>query len=338
MKTLLKLLSIGLLLALLTPLGGCGCGFDCNSDDEDNPAFLNLGLSDSLPEDLKEVVIEVDSIAFRRSNGSEVVVDEFTFEMQGEKFVDAPSFQIDLLQFRGANSQEVISGLEIPTGTWDEVRVEILVGSVNRSYVLQQDDVQREITVTGGILTLPGIQLSPGTQRFVIEFGLAQALQYQSTTEKYLLSNTGVRIENTATSATLSGLVDTALFNSVSPCNEKSDPETGNRVYLYQGIDLPVDTLADVFTSASTNTVPSNADAPFAVASLVEDSFTGNWQYSFGYLPAGDYTLAFACDTATDDSVNYNDLLIPLPTNQVHEVSLSRSEKAVCDLAEGRRC
>ena len=128
------------------------------------------------------------------------------------------------------------------------------------------------------------------------------------------------------------------MFDAVAPCNEKSDPQTGNRIYLYKGVDLAASNLADVFTSASTETIPSNAIAPFAVASLVEDSFTGNWEYSVGYVPAGDYTLAFACNTADDDSVNFDDLVIPLPSNELREFSLSEGEKVVCDLEANGSC
>lgn len=338
MRTTLKLLMAGVVLVMLLLNGGCGCGFDCNSDDEDNPAFLTLGLSDSLPEDLEKVVIEVDSITFRRSNGSQVIVDSFTFETTDDDFVDADTFKLNLLQYQGVNQQVVINRMEMPTGTYDEVLIKILVGDVNRSVVELPNGQLRALTVDDGVLTLPGIRLSAGTNRFVVEFGLAQALQYLGETETYRLSNTGVRIENTEIAGTISGQVSTTLFDTVSPCREKSDPESGNRIYLYEGRDLLVENLADVFTTASTPQAPANAIAPFAVASLLKDSLTGSWRYSVGYVPAGDYTLAFACDTDTDDSVNFNDLVIPQPADQVHEISLSEGDSAVCDLAENRSC
>lgn len=338
MRITLKHLLSGIVLLMLSLTGGCGCGFDCNSDDSDNPAVLILGLSDSLPEDLDKVVIEVDSITFRRSDGSQVIVDSFTFETADKDYVDADTFKLNLLQYQGVNQQIVINKKEMPTGTYDEVLIKILVGDENRSVVELPNGQLRPITVENGVLTLPGMRLSAGTNRFVVEFGLAQALQYLSETETYRLSNTGVRIENTETAATISGQVNTTLFDTVSPCREKSDPESGNRIYLYKGSDLLVENLADVFTTASTPQAPANAIAPFAVASLLKDSLTGSWRYSVGYVPAGDYTLAFACNTATDDSVNFNDLVIPQPANQVHEISLSEGDSAVCDLAENRSC
>ncbi len=136
----------------------------------------------------------------------------------------------------------------------------------------------------------------------------------------------------------MSGLVDSNLFDTVAPCNEKTDPLAGNRIYLYKGFDTATDSLADVFTTASTVAPPSKAIAPFAVGTLLENQLTGNWEYAFGYLPAGDYTLAFACDAEDDDAVEYNGLLIPLPEGQRYKITLTESKKSVCNLAEGASC
>jgi hypothetical protein len=328
------LLSALLLVFSILPLSGCGCGFDCNSDNiSQQPALLTLGLSDSLPEDLKQVVIEVDSITFKRSGADDVVVDTFTFGP-----ADAATFEINLLKYSGLNQLVVIEDLELDVGTY-EVVIAIIATGTNSSYVQEAaNDSLQPITVSGGKLTLPGLKLSSGKQAFTVEFGLAQALQFKSTTDGYLLTTTGIRIENNLTGASLSGTVESALFDTVSPCDEKNPPTAGNRVYLYQGIDLATGSLADVFTTGNTTTPPTNALAPFAVASLLQKSDTENWEYAFGYLPAGNYTLAFACDTAADDAVQYNGLLIPQPTNQLYNITLSEAKKSVCNLTAGGSC
>jgi hypothetical protein len=182
------------------------------------------------------------------------------------------------------------------------------------------------------------MQLSSGEQPFTVEFGLAQALQYEASSDTYLLTTNGVRIENNLKAATLSGTIDSVLFDSVSPCNEKSPPTKGNRVYLYKGSSLLPENLADVFNIGSTTTIPANAIAPFAVASIAENTFTGNWEYAFGFIPAGTYTIAFACNTAADDAVEYNGLTIPLPINQKYEITLTEAQKGVCNLKESARC
>jgi hypothetical protein len=328
-RTLQLLLPVLLLVLAQLPLSGCGCGFDCNSNDDDNPtdpALLTLGLSDSLPEDLKEVVIEVDAITFKRSGADDVVVTDFT--IGGAR---VGTFEVNLLDFPGIEQLKVIEGLELETGTY-EVSITIVADG---SHVLDANDTERPLSVSDGILSIPGMKLASGTQVFTVEFSLAQALS-QTSSNAYRLAATGMRLENNLTDATLSGTIDSALFDTVSPCNEKTPPTSGNRVYLYQGND-PARDLTDVFTSASTTTPPANALAPFAVASLIE-STSGEWSYAFGYVPAGDYTLAFSCNTGADDSIQWNNLTIPLPINQVYEIRLSEKEKAVCNLSTTANC
>lgn len=338
MKVAVHMLLPGLLLLpLLLPLGGCGCGFDCNSEDnnDDSSSLLTLGFSDSLPEDLKQVVIEVDTITFQRAGIENVVVDTFTIPALNQ--VNVPTFKIDLLQYRGTDQLKVITDLKLVPGTYDAVSIAILTGGVNQSYVQDENDNFKAIRVSSGFLGLPGMRLSAGKQAFTLEFGLAQALT-QSSSDTYLLTTNGVRIENNLTAATLSGTVDSTLFNSVSPCTEKGTPTKGNRVYLYKGSSLLSENLADVFNTDSTTAIPANAIAPFAVASMASSAAPVSWTYTFGFIPPGSYTLAFACNTAADNAVEYNGLVIPQPSNQQYEITLTEAQKGVCNLNESARC
>ena len=69
-----------------------------------------------------------------------------------------------------------------------------------------------------------------------------------------------------------------------------------------------------------------------------EDALTGRWQYALGFIAAGNYTLAFSCDAAGDDPVNYDGIVIPLPVEQVYEIELSEGESAACDLVVSGSC
>ena len=338
LKRLLILLSGSLVAILMTSAGGCGCGFGCNNDNDGDtgPAILSLGFSDESLEELKQVVIEVDGITLRRSTGEEVRVDTFTIDELGLTEVD--TFQVDLLQYRGLNQLLVIDALELESGSYDSMAIGILGGDVNRSYVQGSDDVLREITVPGDAISLPGVSLASGNQLYTVVFSLAQALQYQAATDDYRLTTTGMRVMDNAVAASLSGRVDAALFDSVAPCDEKTDPESGNRVYLYEGTGLSAADLADVHTDNSGTAIPDGALAPSAVATLARDVLTGRWQYAFGFLPSGDYTLAFACDSADDDPVEFDAIAIPLPGDQQYDIQLDEGEQAVCDLADGATC
>ena len=334
----IKLLSGLLLAGGLLFLQGCGCGFDCNNGNNpgSGPAFLSLGFSDEALEELKQVVIEVDTITFTRSGAEDVVVETFTID--DLDLTDAESFQVDLLQYRGLNQLLVLDGLELDAQTYSAVKLTLLDEDINRSYVQESDDTLKQLNIPGTTLDLPGMRLSSGDEAYTVVFSLAQALQYQESSDDYLLATDGLRVQDNATAASLSGRVDSSLFDTQPPCDAKEDPELGNRIYLYEGNGLAASRTSDVFTTASSTEIPDDAVMPFSVATLVEDALTGNWQYIFGFLPAGDYTMAFSCDTSDDDPVNYDGYDIPLPTDQSYDVSLDEGEKETCDLDTSPGC
>ena len=333
------LFALAALVFATSPLGGC-CGFDCNDDDDKGPGFLNLGLSDSLPEELTQVVLEIDQIILRRSRSDDVQVNTFTIPELD--ITDAESFQIDLLDYQGVRQLQVITGLELAVGSYNEVFLRVLDTDSNNSFV--QETVSGEIkplTVSGDGLTLSGVDIDideGSTSSYIVEFGLPRALTYSNSNDSYSLSTEGLRLADPGSDARLVGDIESSLFDTVSPCDEKTEPTSGNRVYLYQGRNLRERTLADVHTTASGNDIPEQAVAPFAVATLSFDDFNGNWRYSFGYLPPGDYTLAFACDTAGDDAVNFDNLTIALPEDQVYELTLSEGTETRCDLTLEPSC
>jgi hypothetical protein len=325
-----------LVLAPLMSLGGCGCGFDCNSDSMSNPASLTLTITGESPQALKQVRVTVDSVRFGRSNGEDVLVETFTIAALG--LADAETFQIDLLDYQGRNSLTIIEALELDVGSYNQIVFTILDGDVNYSYVQEPDDTLKEITVSGGELALPGVFLASGAESRVAVFGLVQALRYRSAEDDYLLASEGIRVEDAVTAARLSGAVDNTLFDTVTPCDEKEAPLLGNRIYLYNEAGLASESLGDVHTTASSTDIPAQVIAPYSVATLYEDAVLGGWQYIFGYLPQGRYTVALSCDAEMDDPVDYDGIVIPLPEAQVYEVVLSEAEFASCDFTDSSSC
>jgi hypothetical protein len=329
----------GVLLTLLytISLGGCGCGFDCNNGNSGNgPAVIDLGFSADTVDDVKQVVVEVDSVTLVRSAGDDVTIETFTIDELG--VVDADSFQVDLLDYPGLNQILVARNLEASAQSYSSVRLEILDDDLNRSYVQQSDDTVRPLNLAGSALSLPGVTLTSGDGTVTITFGLARALRFRESNDDYLLAEDGIRVQDNATGASLTGRVDSGLFDAEPPCDEKADPESGNRIYLYPAIDLASGQLGDVFTTGSANDIPDNTVAPFAVATLLEDGLTGAWQYALGFLPAGGYTIAFSCNAVDDDPVNYDSIEIPLPGSQSSELDLQEGESEVCDLNTNSSC
>jgi hypothetical protein len=318
---------ISVLLAALA-MNGCGsCGFDCSSDDEiTGPAVLDLGFSDALPEDLKTVVLEVDSIVFQRSSDPDIIIDTFSV---GDVDPNQPeeSFQINLLAYRGAAQELVIQNLEMEPDTYSGIVINLTDEDINNSHVQESDDSVHTLVTSSGGLELSGIRLSSGSSTHTIEFDLPRSLRYDEDNDRYRLTSDGVRVVDNAKSGLLAGVVDEQLFDAVTPCDEKADPLKGNRVYLYEGIGLDTESLGDVFTDDG----GSNVIAPYSVSTILQSSTTGAWEYVFGYLPTGDYTIAFSCDAEEDDPDAYDELPIPFPEDQIYEVSLSTSGNRNCN-------
>ena len=335
MKTTLKLLLACAVLATpLFSLTGCGCGFDCSSDDDDDgPGLLTLSLSDSLPEELEEVFITIDSITLNRSGSEDVTINTFTVNAQ-----EVDTVQVDLLDYPGARRLQIVDSLAVETGSISSVELSIIADDVNSAYVLERDSDEQLPLDVASSFTIPGFRLNSGEQEFVIEFSLARALN-QSSSGDYRLSTEGVDTVNVNTASILSGTIDSALFDSEAPCSEKESPTEGNRLYLYEGSDLGDAVLADVFNSGNSNDLPDGAVAPIAVASINFDDFGNDgWRYSFGHLPAGEYTMAFACDTSSDDSVSYDELTIPFPENQVYPLTLTEGQDSTCNITQEPDC
>jgi hypothetical protein len=335
-NVIVKILLLSLLMPVLLSISGCPCGFDCSRDDDVEPGVFSLGISDASLEDINQVVIEIDRITLRQTGAADIVIDSFTIDALDLN--EADSLQVDLLSYRGFNQLLVIEGLEVPRGTYSEILLEVKDDDINYSFVEGFDGSVNILNLSTDGLSLPGFEISSGTQQYTIEIGLAQALEYDGDNDTYLLTNNSVRVENNATDASLSGTVDSSLFDLEAPCDSKADPLAGNRIYLYLGTAHADNTLSDVYRTGSANTVPDDAQAPFAVAGLVQNGLTGGWDYAFGFLPAGDYTLAFACNTAEDDPVNYDGFVVPQPSEQRYEINLSEAEQATCDLAVAASC
>lgn len=325
-----------LFISMLSTLPGCGCGFDCDSDsDSDNdPGIVTLSFSDAPIDDVEAVLLVVDTITFRRSNGDDVIVDNFTIPELN--LVDAETFDIDLLDYPGVSQLDVIADLEMENNSYGSIVLNIIDGDINQSFVRDNDGV-KQLNAGSSQVVLPGIDVGGGAQGFTVEFSLAQSLQYLPSSDSYELTNEGIRVEDSE-SGSISGRIESELFDLDSPCDSKADPLAGNRLYLYSGINLDRNDLADVFTSSSSETIPDDAIAPFAAANVVSVAGSPTANYVFAFIPGGEYTLVFTCEAEDDDPVDYDGFGVPSPVDQLYEIDLDDGEITFCDLAVDASC
>ncbi|WP_101758126.1 DUF4382 domain-containing protein [Oceanicoccus sp. KOV_DT_Chl] len=335
MNTTMKVFSVSALLLLLSACGGSSGGESFtigNGNPPDlEPGEVTIGISDAPVDDVKEVVIEIDRIIFRKSGEDDVVVDTFSSDDVTPPVVDADTIQINLLDFQGTNQAIVIEGLELEDGEYSNIILEILDEDLGNSYVVELDDTQKLIKVPSDKLQLGKFTVTGEVeQTFTIEFNLRQSLVYKPGPDEYNLKPRGVRIQNNSGDTSLSGTVASDLFDTESPCDEKTEPTSGNVVYLYEGHGLTVANLADMYDPDEDDDVPSSAIAPFIAEGLTESG--GVWQYKFAFLPAGEYTLVFSCNAADDDPEIFDELELPLPEDQIIELTLTGGSGLTCNL------
>jgi hypothetical protein len=331
------ILATSVLTALAACGGGGGDGGDGGGISSSSPGTVSLGLSDAPVGDLSEVVITIDGIEIKREDGDDcddntesddcAYIDHFTDD--GD---DVDTVQVDLLKLQGSDNKIIVEKIELEAGEYDQLRLSVIDEDTNYSWVKEKasGDALKLLKVPSDELKLGGFTVdSGGVQVFIIEFNLHKAMTYNPGPDRYILKPRGVRVVDVETAASISGVVNSALFdgNSTSPCIDKVDVNVGNVIYLYQGHDLNADNLADNFDSDVDDSAPDTAIAPYASETVAEDG-----TYEIAYLAPGNYTLAFTCEAEEDDSELLDGIVIPSPDTQIVELNLAEGESETCDL------
>lgn len=288
------------------------CGGSDTTDPTKNMAKVSFSVSDAPVDSAQKVVIAFDQIELVKSGQDNIVLD--VSGPNGESYR-----QLDLMQYQGTDSAMIITDQPIPTGTYNNLILHILDESTGSdlSYVVD-DNGQIPLKQPSQKLQLGGFTVGQDSvQSFTIEFDLRQSLVENSNGARYNLKPHGVKILNNAAVAAVYGNVDINLFGA-NGCNA----DTGNFVYVYPGHSLDSSKLADNYDpDTNTATLPEGIIEPYASTGVTWDS--GNYgSYSFGYLPTGDYTVAFTCSAENDEPSQYDGIVIPNPTEQLHEISV----------------
>ncbi|WP_428772874.1 DUF4382 domain-containing protein [Vibrio sp.] len=304
---------------IATALTGC---FDSSSNDQPKTTPVTLSVTDAPVDEMEKVVVAYSKVAFLPLDGSKpILFDVYQKDEQGNYVDDngAPlaegeqplAMRVDLLQYQGQLVKPLVEQQEIPVGDY---KLCVFAHDGNHpdraSYV--QDSVnqsQYPLTVKGdgkcpqGVGELPDagvlyfnktFTVNAQNNDFVLDFDLRRGLKEDTTVpDSYSIQRTSVSLINSVTTAELTGSVDPATFNDCE-LNTPSNNGFAHAVYLYPG-DVA---MADMGTFAGTGSV-----APIAAANVQEISGDegSSYQFGFGHLAAGSYTLGYTC-SANDDS------------------------------------
>lgn len=335
----------------LTLLSLIGCGGSGNSgsvpSNVNRDVPISIAVSDAAVESAQSVVVQLDEITFVDENGNTERFERFYDENSGEHSRETVS--IDLLQYQGENALEIIRGQNLDPDTYTQINLKIRNDTLNDSYVINANGEQVRLDVPEDTLQLPGFTLrsSDANSTWVIEFDLRTALTFDATPQaRYTLNARGIRIQNEATSATLSGTLDLNTLNAQANCG---NPQTGNVLYLYEAgnFDLSLsDTeatrsfvippenrdsvlplLADQFDAETASGLPAGAIAPF---SSIHANTSG--EYTLAFLPAGGYILAYSCTAEADAPDTFDNITLTDYPEQLMYVYLEAAEREIVNL------
>lgn len=293
------LANAAVLLLASAVLAGCGGGSSSGSN-----ATLNLGVTDMPVDSATAVVIGFTGVQLQPSSGGKPI--SFTF----------PSKQIDLLMQQNGAAAPLLSGVSVPAGHYDWIRLMLNVGAQNvaaDSYIeLKTGGGQYPIIVPSGSQT--GLKLVQGftmtanqVANFTIDFVLDQAItapngQMVGGVQAYLL-RPALRLIDNVQAGTISGTVLLSTLQNLSPSCFDSTGAVTAHVYIFSGTDA---TLTDVQIDPNTGLPPTNHVNPVVTPAVT--SSAGEYSYSQPLLLAGPYTVALACgsdDPSTADTLAF---------------------------------
>lgn len=276
--------------------GIAGCG-GSSSDQAEATGFLTLGISDGAIHDADKICIAFDEVELK-GQGAPIMI--YPTENPGDVVI------INLLDFQGANAVPLLFNEEIPAGEYNWLRLGVnadrdSMGGTgtggdtcagNHSYIQMADGMTYNLYIPSGeesgLKFVNGITIPANrTATYTAEFDLMLSIRDKPGPDPDVRLRPTVRLVNDIEVGTLTGMVDETLATD-SVCQEAGN---GPSVYVFD----------DGITPNSMDVDPA-VDDPIATAMVEEqmhDDGTTTWNYTVGFLLAGEYEVAFTCDGQT---------------------------------------
>lgn len=297
----------------------------CSDSDSDPYSRVDFSVSDAPVEGLSAVMIAFDQLEFIHADGERTFHDIDGYE------------QINLLEYPDTQSALIISDIALRTGEYKNLIIHIRPEqALNYVIKIATPGVEEDLKQPSNKLKLGSFTVTDeAVQAFTIEFDLRQALVLRgnnSNNNGYNLKPHGVTIIANEDAASLNGSVAASLLDTGS-----CDAAAGNIVYLYQGKELAISALADNFDLLDSEFDDGGLSAAGFIAPYASTGVDEFNHFAFGFLPAGDYTLAFSCSAVDDDPVQFDGLtipdpVVPNPMEKVAEINLSAGEERTYDI------
>jgi hypothetical protein len=276
-------------------LTGCGGGSD---GGKSQTGTLKLGITDSPVDAAEAVVVQFSGVELKPAKGQAFSRDFATPKT------------IDVLTLQGTNRAMLLDGENVPAGDYEWMRLKVNADpNVGGDSYITINGAQCEMRIPSGDETglklIRGFTVGVGTTTdLTIDFNLRQSVVrppgQEGLTETcggqaYLLKPV-LRVVDNLQVGTLTGTIDPTLVST--QCTDAStvaQVAPGN-VYLFgpyaTGTAPPVPDDVDI----------NDADGLDPLASaMVSIDGSGNNTYTIGFVPAGNYVLAYTCSPDQPD-------------------------------------
>lgn len=272
-------------------LTACGGGSGGDSDSRPKTGTASFDITDAPADDVTVVKLTFSAIALKSALGVQEMIE-----------FDEPVVIDNLLALQGANFAALLPDTDFPAGRYNWIRLYV-VGGGDDSYVMTDEGGKVDLFVPGqqsGNHAVRHVQLVSGfviprggNVDFTIDVDLRKALTKPKGKDYYLL-RPAMHITDNSHTGTISGTVADALLMN-DQCGNDLVNDEGNAVYLYVGGNA---VTGDVYLDDLGEEI--GVGNPFSVANVKQNIESGLYEYSFGFVPEGAYTVAFTCNSLLD--------------------------------------
>jgi len=290
-RCLLALASVGLCLSGCSGGGASssavGAGGSTGTGSGSGPQSTNISVSlmDAPVDDVKEVHVQISAMWIKPSEGPAV---ELPLE-------NAP-VTVDLLSLTEDNAALLVDNAAIDSGSYEWLAMDINgeIDTVFDSFVVTDTDAMEEIEIfvpSGRVRLVDGFD-APANQalQLIFDWDMRKGLVKPPGLGGYILKP-AFRIIDMMAFGNVSGSIPVATVtmeeNDCNADNDIDDYDVGNVVYIFEGLDVPVDDIDGIDPD------------PLATVDALLNGTSTDYEYST-ILPYGDYTIAFTCQGAND--------------------------------------
>ena len=285
------------MVAVVMLLGACNGG---SGSDAASTGMASFAVTDAPVDGVGRVKLTFNRLELKPAGGEKIQID-----------LDPAVTIENLLQLTGNAATSVLNATTFPAGDYNYVRLYVQGGS-------PASEVEED---TGGVfdLLLPGQQAGAdnrflqlvsgftipagGQADFTIDIDLRKALTKPAGKSHYLL-RPALRLVNNIEVGTISGTVDSGLLQDVS-CTHDAAADEGVTVYLYNDGSEP---LGDVNVNENGEGDHATDDTdgvvgevnPITTAGVRQNTNSGVYEYTLGFVQAGNYRVALSCQSLSD--------------------------------------